>query len=181
MKIKYVDIKMLKESPYNPRTISDDDMVALRKSIKEFGLRTPLLVNKKSLVIGGNQRLKVLKELGITTVPIVTVDLPAKKEKALCVALNNISGDWDEEKLADILAGFDSKLIQATGFSKSEIKRMQENYDYSDLSSHIEKLEAEESKFDSWDAQVSKKDFKLVLQNLVGLEYVKLINECFFE
>lgn len=159
MKILYFPINRLKESPYNPRRMSDEDKDSLRCSLKEFGLTTPLLVNKSYYVIGGNQRLKVLKELGTTIVPVVVIDLPARKEKALCVALNKISGDWDDEKLADILSQIDKQLMPSTGFSKSELERLQEHYDYSDLSSEVESLQAEESKFMAWESNVSKKDF----------------------
>lgn len=74
-------------------------------------------------VIGGHQRLKVLKELGYTEVECVVVDLDQKKEKALNIALNKISGDWDNDKLEELLAELKQTDIDMdiTGFSFDEV------------------------------------------------------------
>ena len=55
-------------------------------------------------VISGHQRLKVLEELGYNEVECVIVELNKNKEKALNIALNKISGDWDNAKLEELLA-----------------------------------------------------------------------------
>lgn len=73
-------------------------------------------------VVGGNQRLQVLKELGFEEVEVVVVDLPLKKEKALNLALNRIVGQWDNEQLALILRELDENLQELTGFEKVEIE-----------------------------------------------------------
>lgn len=159
MQIEYIDINKLKMSKYNPRKMSDDDKRHLKQSLKEFGCQDPLLVNKKNFVIGGHQRLDILKELGYKTVPIVRVDLPEKKEKALNVALNKISGDWDDEKLTDLLNSIDTNLLSATGFSKPEIERLNENYDFTSLTKQIDNLQAEEEGLLPWSAIVDKKVF----------------------
>lgn len=74
-------------------------------------------------VIGGHQRLKVLKELGYTEVECVVVDLDQEKEKALNIALNKISGDWDNDKLEELLAELKQTDIDMdiTGFSFDEV------------------------------------------------------------
>ena len=74
-------------------------------------------------MIGGHQRLKVLAELGNTKVDVSIVDLDETNEKALNVALNKISGEWDMPMLQDILLelntdGFDMDSI---GFSLDEL------------------------------------------------------------
>ena len=74
-------------------------------------------------VIGGHQRLKVLKDLGITEVECIVVDLDKTNEKALNIALNKIQGDWDEDKLEALLQElkleeFDMNL---TGFDFDEV------------------------------------------------------------
>ena len=74
-------------------------------------------------MIGGHQRLYVLQELGYSETDVAVVDLSKQDEKALNIALNKISGEWDEVKLADIFAelnadGYDSTV---TGYERSEI------------------------------------------------------------
>ena len=72
----------------------------------------PVIWNRQTgNVVGGHQRLKVLVDMGQTEIDCVVVDLDLRREKALNVALNKIQGDWDEEKLASLMAEFD-----ATGF-----------------------------------------------------------------
>jgi len=69
-------------------------------------------------VVGGHQRLKVLMDLGHTEIDCVVVDLDLPREKALNIALNKIQGDWDEDKLAAIMADFDATAfdVSLTGF-----------------------------------------------------------------
>jgi ParB-like chromosome segregation protein Spo0J len=73
--------------------------------------------------VGGNQRLKALRELGIEEVDVVVVDINDAKEKALNVALNKISGEWDFPKLKDLLTDIDTGDfdIELTGFDLDEI------------------------------------------------------------
>ena len=123
MEIKKVSVSQLKPAPYNPRFMPEHEKEALKRSIKEFGLVEPLVYNKRTgHVVGGNQRLIALKELGFTEVEVVEVDLPLKKEKALNLALNRISGQWDNEQLALILKELDKNLQELTGFEPVEIE-----------------------------------------------------------
>jgi len=112
---------------YNPRKDlkpGDPEYEKLKRSISEFGYVEPVIWNKRTgNVVGGHQRLKVLLDTGITDIDCVVVDMDAEKEKALNVALNKISGDWDNEKLALVIsdlqgADFDVSL---TGFDPAEI------------------------------------------------------------
>ena len=101
-------------------------MEKLKNSINEFGYVAPIIVNKyNNHIIGGNQRYEALKSLGYTDVDVVFVDEPdLNREKALNIALNKISGEWDFVKLADIideleLNDFD---IPLTGFDEQELE-----------------------------------------------------------
>lgn len=119
-------IEDLKPAEYNPRRRlrpGDADYEKLKSSIVAFGYVDPIIVNKDGTVIGGHQRLFVLQDLGYSEVDVSVVDLSKNDEKALNIALNKISGEWDEEKLALIfqdlnLEGYDTSL---TGFEKDEI------------------------------------------------------------
>lgn len=126
MNIQKIKIEKLKPAEYNPRKDlkpEDEEYQKIKKSITEFGYVAPLIVNSNMTVIGGHQRLKVLKELGYTEVECVIVDLDQEKEKALNIALNKISGDWDNDKLEELLAELKQTDIDMdiTGFSFDEV------------------------------------------------------------
>jgi 3'-phosphoadenosine 5'-phosphosulfate sulfotransferase (PAPS reductase)/FAD synthetase len=114
----------LKFYPGNPRTMPKSVLEKLKKSILEFGIVEPLVINPKNEVIGGNQRLKALQELGIEEVDCVVVDLPKQKEKALNLALNKISGQWDLDLLKSFVLDFDLKDLDLAGFFENEIHNL---------------------------------------------------------
>ena len=115
---------------YNPRKISKENLERLKKSIKEFGLVDPLVWNERTnRLIGGHQRLKILMEEGVKEVEVSVVNLPEDKEKALNIALNNpnLQGEWEEEKLAELLKELEEKEISdLTGFEEREIMALLE-------------------------------------------------------
>jgi DNA modification methylase/mRNA-degrading endonuclease RelE of RelBE toxin-antitoxin system len=127
VEIKKVLVKDLKYAPYNPRKISDEMLNKLKQSIEEFGYVEPIVVNKRTRhVVGGNQRLKALEDLRIEEVEAVFVDLDDAREKALNVALNKITGEWDYPKLKDLLEELDTGAgdIELTGFDMVEIEQL---------------------------------------------------------
>lgn len=121
MKIKEVNIKDLKFPSYNPRkklTPKDKEYQKIKNSIKEFGYSDLVVINKDNTIISGNQRTRVMLDMGIEKIKVVQLDLDKDKEKALNVALNKITGQWDEQLLSDLLmdlnsTGFD---VELTGF-----------------------------------------------------------------
>ena len=125
MEIVKVDINELISPEYNPRQITDDEMEKLKNSINEFGYVAPLIVNKhNNHIVGGNQRYEALKSLGYTDVDVIFVDEPdLNREKALNVALNKISGDWDTLKLKEILIELNENdfNLDLTGFEEIEL------------------------------------------------------------
>lgn len=130
MLIKQLPIGDLKPADYNPRKDlqpGDPEYDKLKRSLTEFGYVEPVIYNQVTgRVIGGHQRLKVLADLGHTEVDCVVVELDETREKALNVALNKISGDWDEDKLALLIADLDAADFDAelTGFDDDEIAQM---------------------------------------------------------
>ena len=112
---------------YNPRKDlkpGDPEYEKLKRSLEQFGYVEPVIWNKATgRVVGGHQRLKVLIDMGITEVECVVVDLPEDKEKALNIALNKISGDWDKDKLAVLIADLQGTAfdVSLTGFDAAEI------------------------------------------------------------
>ena len=128
MEIQKLPIHELHPADYNPRKNlkpGDPEFEKLKRSIETFGNVEPIVWNRRTgNVVGGHQRLKVLTVLGETHVECVVVDMAEAEEKALNVALNKISGDWDLPHLKDLIddlkanGAFDVTL---TGFDKYEL------------------------------------------------------------
>ena len=112
---------------YNPRKDlkpGDAEYEKLKRSIEQFGYVEPVIWNKTTgRVVGGHQRLKVLMDMGITEVECVVVEMDESQEKALNIALNKISGDWDKDKLALLIADLQGADfdVSLTGFEPTEI------------------------------------------------------------
>lgn len=128
MDIQTIDIGRLNPAKYNPRKDlkpGDSEYDKLKKSILEFDLVEPLVWNRRSgNLVGGHQRLKILSELGHTEVEVSVVDMPDNREKALNLALNKISGEWDYPMLKDLLEELDTGAfdMEITGFDLKEIE-----------------------------------------------------------
>ena len=112
---------------YNPRKDlkpGDEEYEKLKRSIEEFGYVEPVIWNKTTgRVVGGHQRLKILIDLGVIEVDCVVVEMDDAKEKALNIALNKISGDWDKDKLALLISDLQGEDfdVSLTGFDPAEI------------------------------------------------------------
>jgi len=129
LNIQKIQIDELKPAEYNPRLDlqpSDKEYQKIKRSIEEFGYVDPVIVNKDLTVIGGHQRIKALKDLGYTDIDCVVIDIDKTREKALNVALNKISGNWELTKLKDLLEELDNGEfdIEITGFDMEEIENL---------------------------------------------------------
>ena len=100
MNIEKIEISKLKPARYNPRQISTKQYNDLKKSIERFGLVDPIIVNKDNTVIGGHQRLKIIKSLGEKTIGCVVLDLTKEQERELNVRLNKNTGEFDFDILS---------------------------------------------------------------------------------
>lgn len=128
MEIKRIPIDQINPAKYNPRKDlkpGEPEYEKLKKSIDEFDLVEPLVMNKLgNVLISGHQRLKILKERGDTEIEVSVVDLSPERERALNIALNKIRGDWDLPKLSEILKNIDDELKDITGFDAEEIDEL---------------------------------------------------------
>ena len=112
---------------YNPRKDlkpGDAEYEKLKRSIEQFGYVEPVIWNKTTgRVVSGHQRLKVLIDMGLTEVDCVVVEMSEDKEKALNIALNKISGEWDKDKLALLIADLQGADfdVSLTGFDPAEL------------------------------------------------------------
>lgn len=133
------DIENIFLAPYNPRkdlTPDDKEYQKIKRSIEEFGYIQPLIVNKRTnIIIAGNQRYKVLKDLGYTEVDCVEVDVSEQEEKTLNLAMNKIDNEWDVTALKDLLQDLDTGEIDMslTGFDNWELEQlMTQVYQFND-------------------------------------------------
>tara|TARA_R100000773_G_C4199219_1_gene102287 strand:- start:330 stop:836 length:507 start_codon:yes stop_codon:yes gene_type:complete len=118
MKIELININSLNPAKYNPRQISNKQYEDLKASIDKFGLVDPIIANHDLTVIGGHQRLKVLRELGAEKIPTVRVHLTKEDERELNIRLNKSGGTFD----MDILANeFDVVDLKDWGFKDIEL------------------------------------------------------------
>tara|TARA_R100001594_G_scaffold90734_1_gene125120 strand:- start:479 stop:1615 length:1137 start_codon:yes stop_codon:yes gene_type:complete len=122
-KIIQRDIESLIFAEYNPRQLTQDQYKHLKDSITRFGLVDPIIVNKnkerKNIIVGGHQRVKVAKDLKIKKVPVLEIDLTYEKERELNVRLNKNTGEWDYDNLANF---FDMDELTDWGFSDDDLK-----------------------------------------------------------
>lgn len=152
MKWVTLPIGTLKPAAYNPRKRlkkGDKEYEKIKKSIVEFGCVEPIIVNYDGTVIGGHQRLTVLSDLGYKEVQCVQVRIEDEnKVKALNVALNKITGAWNEELLADLMVDLQDAdfNLDLTGFEAPEIDQ---------LFSKVHNKEVKEDDFDV-DAELTK-------------------------
>lgn len=120
----------LRPAVYNPRkklAPDDPEYVQIRNSLSEFGYADPIVINADGTIIKGHQRCNVMMDLGYTEAEVIVLDIPDKaKEKALNVALNKITGRWDDALLKDLLAGLDLEGYDftVTGFGRDDLDEL---------------------------------------------------------
>lgn len=114
----------MNRAAYNPRVDlqpEDEEYQAIERSLKRHGLVQPIVWNRRTnTVVSGHQRLTVLEAQGETEVTVSVVDLDDIQEKELNVALNKITGEWDDDKLSVILNELGEEATD-TGFTLPEI------------------------------------------------------------
>ena len=120
-----MNISELKAADYNPRQITTAELNKLKESIKKWGNLKPIIINKATkTIVGGHQRIKVLKELGYKEVEVIEVSINGgAEERALNLALNKISGEWNNTKLINVLKeiqDLDEDQLMSTGFTDNE-------------------------------------------------------------
>ena len=129
MEFKKLKIDALIPASYNPRKKlkpGDAEYEKIKNSITEFGYVDPIIVNSDMTIIGGHQRWSVLKALGYDEVDCVVIEIDKTKEKALNIALNKVTGEWNKELLADLIKDLQSLDydVSMTGFEPPEIDEL---------------------------------------------------------
>ena len=129
MQTASVLISDLKFSDYNPRAISTHDFESLKRSIRKYGLVEPIVANRhpgrENVIVGGHQRVRAAKALGLAEVPVIYVDLPLAEEQLLNLALNRIKGDWQEDELVQLIGQIENgQDLGLTGFTDQELDKL---------------------------------------------------------
>ena len=153
LEIAHPPIGDLRPDPANPWRIRDEELESLTRSIKEFGLIDPIIARKADkVVIGGHQRLLAARKLGMKQVPVVLVDLSEDQAHLLNLALNRISGTWDQELLARLLADLNAVPdvdLSLTGFSDDELQKHLKSLDSREKRERLETFDLNEA-LDAW-------------------------------
>ena len=128
MRIQKMRLSDLNPAKYNPRKAlksGDPEYEKLKRSLEQFGYVELIVVNaaNNNTVISGHQRLNVLKDMGVEEEDCILVELDTDKEKALNIAMNKISGEWDKDKLALLITELQGQDfdVSLTGFDPAEI------------------------------------------------------------
>jgi len=132
-----IDIKKLKYCTWNPRKIATEDLDRLKNSIREFGQVQTLVIDENNIVLGGNQRLKALRELTYTgNIKVIRLTGYSEAEKkAINLALNKISGEWNNNLLAGLLQEIKLEGMDWTlsGFSMTDLQELNITFEDLDL------------------------------------------------
>ncbi|MGI2294159.1 ParB N-terminal domain-containing protein [Paenibacillus sp. GXUN7292] len=130
MNIQTIPINRINSAVYNPRIDlqpGDPEYEKLRRSIETFGYVEPIVWNERTgNMVGGHQRFKILKARGDTEAVVSVVDLDDQQERLLNLALNKVSGRWDEEALASLLEELQATgaELDLSGFDSDEINKL---------------------------------------------------------
>ena len=130
MKIVKRKIKDLIRAEYNPRKLTKVQEQDLKDSLTRFGLAEPIIVNinneRKNIIIGGHQRVKVWEAMDNKEVDCIELNLTYDKERELNIRLNKNTGGWDDDLLKEF---FDYEELTEWGFTPDELFDQEEKTD----------------------------------------------------
>jgi ParB-like chromosome segregation protein Spo0J len=130
VKIDRIPVSVIEANEDNPRAdlrATDPEYLAIQRSVERWDLVEPLVWNERTgRLVSGHQRLKVLKDRGDIEVDVSVVDLDEHEEQALGIALNKITGRWDDPKLLEMLAKLDASGLDVTltGFHPDDLAQL---------------------------------------------------------
>jgi ParB family chromosome partitioning protein len=172
MKIVEIPVEQLKEDPFNANSMEPDMMNRLKESIRRYGLVQNLVVRPigKDIyeVLSGNQRLKVIKDMGFKSALCVIIDLNDSKARLLSQALNRIKGEDDiglrAELLRNVLANLPedevTALLPETAASLKSLSALRQQ----DLNAYLKNWQQSQS------AKLKHLQFQLSLDQLDVVE-----------
>lgn len=127
LKVQEMEISRLMPWEGNPR-VNDHAVDVVSKSIQSFGFNVPILCDQNLTIIAGHTRWKAAKKLGMTTVPMITLEMTDAQRRAFSVADNKTTeiAEWDFPKLRDVLARLQTEdiALKDVGFTDAELRRL---------------------------------------------------------
>lgn len=180
LKTTKINIQDLKPAEYNPRIMQPEEQEKLKQGLTTFGLVDPIIIDltDNNTVIGGHQRLEVLKEINpdedLTLIKLGDIGLIIKEtdlkikdkndQKALNLALNKIQGDWDYKKRDELLLELNdvNYNIELTGFDEQDLT-LDTGYEYSDILNDLNEEEEEELPPDLQEVQGEQPNHHIVV------------------
>ena len=130
MKYKKLKINTLRPNEYNPNEMTESILNHLVAELKRIGFLQPILVNKKGIIIDGEHRWLAAQEAGLKEVPVIEVDMSEKEAKLTTVNMNQIKGELNPLKFAELLTDLrkDFKLEDLSETFNMSMGEL-ENYD----------------------------------------------------
>ena len=173
LSIVTMQLKDLKPANYNPRvalTENDPEYQRIKSSIEQFGYVDPIIWNEQTNnIVGGHQRYTVLTDIGVEQVAVSVVNMNEEDEKVLNIALNKIEGDWDDERLKEVLETISDDKLQLTGFDEDEIEALFDDLDIDSLFT-----ENQDEKANDKDNEDSQLDIAI---ELLGMAQAKMVDK----
>ncbi|MBQ3349187.1 MAG: ParB N-terminal domain-containing protein [Thermoguttaceae bacterium] len=122
--MKIIEMRTTELVPYenNPRK-NDNAVDAVAESIRQFGFKVPIVIDKDNIVVAGHTRLKAAEKLGLKTVPVIRADdLTDEQVQAFRLADNKTAelAGWDFMKLREELAGISGIDMYGLGFENDK-------------------------------------------------------------
>jgi DNA modification methylase len=149
LEVEQVAIDLLRPDPANPRRIGEAELDALGRSLRQFGFVQPIVARREdATVIGGHQRLVAARRLGHATVPVIWLDVSPEQARLLGLALNKISGSWDDALLARLLADLQATPdldLTLSGFGDDEVKDLLRSLEVREKRERPEAFDLEEA------------------------------------
>jgi DNA modification methylase len=129
------ELKPFQKNPYNH---PEKQLSMLKKSMREFGFTSPVLISQDNMVIAGHARLKAAQEIGLSEVPTIFIDLPYEKAVAYVIADNQLAklAEEDRDLLGELLQGINDIPdfdIEAVGFSSEDIDTLLKSGDVGEV------------------------------------------------
>jgi len=129
MKIENADINTIKPYENNPRKLKDSAIEKVAMSLKEYGFRQPIVVDKDRIIVVGHTRYRASKKLGFKEVPITIADnLTPEQINAYRIADNRTAeeSEWDDELLKMEIKDLEAKdfKLDLLGFNEDQLNDM---------------------------------------------------------
>ena len=120
--VEEIEISKLKNLEDNPRKITKKSKKSLEASLKKLGDFGVIVADENNVILSGNQRVDILRKMGIGKVLIKkVVGYTEKEKKAITLIANTQAGDWDKEQLKDFIT---QDVVNFTAICGIDIKKI---------------------------------------------------------